>query len=202
VVSELAIGQKQPRDSRTRQKKDAIRCRNYTCHASKPRYQVSKLYIRCSLYCSVTGNCYLCYQLIEHPKPSLHLALSEIPSGQTSPRWLGALKRRLGAVVAWLNRQVGHFPLYLELRDSDQISKSCLFLPRMASTKVKHTDHDNVEQDVAVGSTYIPDLNDKAMERRVVRKIDTWILPFICISYLINYLDRVSPDPHVQSLSA
>jgi hypothetical protein len=33
-------------------KKDAIRCRNYTCHASKPHYQVSKLYIRCSPYCS------------------------------------------------------------------------------------------------------------------------------------------------------
>jgi hypothetical protein len=30
------------------------------------------------------------------------------------------------------------------------------------------------------------------MERRIVRKIDLHILPFICISYLINYLDRVN----------
>lgn len=54
-------------------------------------------------------------------------------------------------------------------------------------------DHGTAEQDVAVNSTYIPDLNDKAMEKRIVRKIDMHILPFICISYLINYLDRVSP---------
>jgi hypothetical protein len=81
-------------------------------------------------------------------------------------------------------------------------SFAILFLPRMASPKVKQADHDNVEQDIAVGSTYVPDLNDKAMERRVVRKIDTWILPFICISYLINYLDRVRLDPHVRSLAA
>jgi hypothetical protein len=72
----------------------------------------------------------------------------------------------------------------------------------MASTKVKQPDDDNVEQDIAVGTTYVPDLNDKAMERRVVRKIDTWILPFICISYLINYLDRVRLDSHVRSLRA
>ncbi|KAK7181938.1 hypothetical protein DPSP01_009533 [Paraphaeosphaeria sporulosa] len=62
----------------------------------------------------------------------------------------------------------------------------------MATTDTKHADQANVEQDVAVGTTYVPDLNDKAMERRVVRKIDMWILPFICISYLINYLDRVN----------
>lgn len=61
----------------------------------------------------------------------------------------------------------------------------------MATTDTKHVDQANIEQDVAVGVTYVPDLNDKAMERRIVRKIDTWILPFICISYLINYLDRV-----------
>jgi hypothetical protein len=66
----------------------------------------------------------------------------------------------------------------------------------MATTKTKHTNVGNVEHDIAVGSVYIPDLNDKAMERRVVRKIDTWILPFICISYLINYLDRVSQMVH------
>jgi len=52
-------------------------------------------------------------------------------------------------------------------------------------------DHGIVEQNVAVNSTYVPDLTDKAMERRIVRKIDMHILPFICISYLINYLDRV-----------
>lgn len=52
-------------------------------------------------------------------------------------------------------------------------------------------DHGNAEQDVALDSTYIPDLNDKTMEKRIVRKIDMHILPFICISYLINYLDRV-----------
>lgn len=62
----------------------------------------------------------------------------------------------------------------------------------MSTTKEKQPDTGNVEHDIAVGSTYVPDLNDKAMERRVVRKIDTWILPFICISYLINFLDRVS----------
>lgn len=56
----------------------------------------------------------------------------------------------------------------------------------------KHTDVAGAERDVAAGSVYIPDLNDKAMERRIVRKIDMRILPFICISYLINYLDRVS----------
>lgn len=61
----------------------------------------------------------------------------------------------------------------------------------MSKTEVKSPDDGHVEHDVAVGSTYIPDLNDKAMERRVVRKIDRWILPFICISYLINFLDRV-----------
>ena len=62
----------------------------------------------------------------------------------------------------------------------------------MTTADVKEADQANVEQNVAVGSTYIPDLNDKAMERRIVRKIDVRILPFICISYLINYLDRVS----------
>ncbi len=60
----------------------------------------------------------------------------------------------------------------------------------------KHADQGNVEQDLATGSTYIPDLNDKAMERRIVRKIDMRILPFICISYLINFLDRVSSGCH------
>lgn len=62
----------------------------------------------------------------------------------------------------------------------------------MTTTKVKHSDDGIAEPDVGVGSTYIPDLNDKAMERRIVRKIDMRILPFICISYLINFLDRVS----------
>lgn len=62
----------------------------------------------------------------------------------------------------------------------------------MTTAAVKHVDQGNVEQDLAVGPTYVPDLNDKAMERRIVRKIDMRILPFICISYLINYLDRVS----------
>lgn len=61
----------------------------------------------------------------------------------------------------------------------------------MSTTKTKESNHGTMETDLAVGSTYVPDLNDKAMERRVVRKIDTWILPFICISYLINFLDRV-----------
>jgi len=56
-------------------------------------------------------------------------------------------------------------------------------------------DHGNAEQNVAFDSMYVPDLNDKAMERRIVRKIDMHLLPWICISYLINYLDRVSnPD--------
>jgi hypothetical protein len=67
----------------------------------------------------------------------------------------------------------------------------------MTTTKLKQPEHDAIEHDVAVGSTYIPDLNDKAMERRVVRKIDTRILPFICISYLINFLDRVCSMEHV-----
>ena len=62
----------------------------------------------------------------------------------------------------------------------------------MTITDVKQASQANVEQNLAAGSTYIPDLNDKAMERRIVRKIDMRILPFICISYLINFLDRVS----------
>lgn len=62
----------------------------------------------------------------------------------------------------------------------------------MTTTDVKHADQGQVEQNLAAGPSYIPDLNDKAMERRIVRKIDMRILPFICISYLINFLDRVS----------
>ncbi|KAL6708204.1 hypothetical protein ACN47E_003388 [Coniothyrium glycines] len=62
----------------------------------------------------------------------------------------------------------------------------------MTTKDVKSSDPANVERDFGVGSTYIPDLNDKALEARIVRKIDTRILPFICISYLINYLDRVN----------
>lgn len=52
-------------------------------------------------------------------------------------------------------------------------------------------DHGIAEQNVTVNSTYVPDLDDKAMERRIVRKIDLNIMPWICICYLINYLDRV-----------
>lgn len=62
----------------------------------------------------------------------------------------------------------------------------------MTTKDIKHDDIANDERDFGVGTTYVPDLNDKAMEARIVRKIDTRILPFICISYLINYLDRVS----------
>lgn len=62
----------------------------------------------------------------------------------------------------------------------------------MTTTDVKHANQASVEQNLAVDSTYVPDLNDKAMERRIIRKIDMRILPFICISYLINFLDRVS----------
>ncbi|KAL9950125.1 hypothetical protein D7B24_008620 [Verticillium nonalfalfae] len=36
------------------------------------------------------------------------------------------------------------------------------------------------------------DLADKAMERRIVRKQDLHILPWVCVSYLLNYLDRVN----------
>ncbi|KAI3541341.1 major facilitator superfamily transporter [Colletotrichum paranaense] len=36
------------------------------------------------------------------------------------------------------------------------------------------------------------DLADKEMERRIVRKQDLRILPWICITYLLNYLDRVN----------
>ena len=61
-------------------------------------------------------------------------------------------------------------------------------------SKMKHSDVGQIEQDVSTGTLYILDLNDTAMERRIVRKIDMRILPFICISYLINYLDRVSHD--------
>lgn len=66
----------------------------------------------------------------------------------------------------------------------------------MTTTDAKYADQGNVEQDLASGPIYVPDLNDKAMEARIVRKIDMRILPFICISYLINYLDRVSSSCH------
>ncbi|KAG8631635.1 hypothetical protein KVT40_000775 [Elsinoe batatas] len=36
------------------------------------------------------------------------------------------------------------------------------------------------------------DLSDAAMEKRIVRKIDWNILPWVCVSYLINYLDRTN----------
>ena len=62
----------------------------------------------------------------------------------------------------------------------------------MASKDTKTTDQGTFEQDVSAGTVYVPDLNDRAMEKRIVRKIDARILPFICISYLINFLDRVS----------
>lgn len=70
----------------------------------------------------------------------------------------------------------------------------------MAKEDTKHNDEGIVEQDIGVGTTHVPDLNDKAMEKRIVRKIDLWILPFICISYLINYLDRVSRANPLPSL--
>ena len=62
----------------------------------------------------------------------------------------------------------------------------------MATAENSYAEQGNAEQDLPTGPTYVPDLNDKAMERRIVRKIDMRILPFICISYLINFLDRVS----------
>ncbi|KAM0294309.1 hypothetical protein ACHAPM_011404 [Fusarium culmorum] len=36
------------------------------------------------------------------------------------------------------------------------------------------------------------DLNDKEMEKRIVRKQDLRIMPWVCITYLLNYLDRVN----------
>ncbi|KHN98739.1 MFS transporter [Metarhizium album ARSEF 1941] len=36
------------------------------------------------------------------------------------------------------------------------------------------------------------DISDKAMERRIVRKQDLRILPWVCLTYLLNYLDRVN----------
>ncbi|PNS19220.1 hypothetical protein CAC42_2397 [Sphaceloma murrayae] len=36
------------------------------------------------------------------------------------------------------------------------------------------------------------DLSDTVMQKRIVRKIDWHILPWVCVSYLINYLDRTN----------
>jgi hypothetical protein len=67
-----------------------------------------------------------------------------------------------------------------------------LSLTVMTAADNKYVDEGNVEQDLGARPIYLPDLDDKAMETRIVRKIDMRILPFIYISYLINYLDRVS----------
>jgi len=60
-------------------------------------------------------------------------------------------------------------------------------------------DHGTAEQNVAVNSTYIPDLNDKAMERRIVRKIDLHILPFICKNWncLTGLISAADPSHKV-----
>lgn len=45
------------------------------------------------------------------------------------------------------------------------------------------------ESDTASGQVFEI---DRDVERRLVRKIDYHILPWICFAYLINYLDRVN----------
>lgn len=31
---------------------------------------------------------------------------------------------------------------------------------------------------------------DRAFEKRVIRKIDMFVIPFICITYLVTYIDK------------
>ncbi|TKX24868.1 MFS transporter-like protein 43 [Elsinoe australis] len=60
----------------------------------------------------------------------------------------------------------------------------------MATTDDKKLTLSDGVDSLGAGDTI--DLSDVAMERRIVRKIDWHILPWVCVSYLINYLDRTN----------
>ncbi|GAA92871.1 MFS allantoate transporter [Aspergillus luchuensis IFO 4308] len=53
------------------------------------------------------------------------------------------------------------------------------------------TDHlESVEQDQKLDETQWPAQFDPILLRRVIRKVDWMVIPFICITYLITYIDK------------
>lgn len=50
------------------------------------------------------------------------------------------------------------------------------------------------------GSPYDPDVGRSVEERahldkQLVRKIDLWLIPWLCLLYLLSFLDRVGAPP-------